>query len=171
MGLTFCHILSSVVYRSVASVVCPFNCISNTSSLSSSMSSSSKIKLSSMSIVVSIVVGASGIWMGVIVILIGCESVRIEVIRVVMVFVCVVVCLVVMHWLLMYSIVGSSYWWINNKDTRVVYRQLIITIFRMPIYPMLNQSKVNSTSPNPGLWLVESGQASHEYWWEHISYA
>ena len=26
-------------------------------------------------------------------------------------------------------------------------RQLIITIFRMPIYPMLNQSKVNSTSP------------------------
>ena len=39
--------------------------------------------------------------MGVMVILMGCESVRIEVIRVVMVFVGVVGCLVVMGWLLM----------------------------------------------------------------------
>ena len=45
--------------------------------------------------------------MGVMVILMGCESVRIEVIRVVMVFVGVVGCLVVVCWLLMYSIVGK----------------------------------------------------------------
>ena len=47
-------------------------------------------------------------------------------------------------------------------DTRwsVVYRQLIITIFRMPIYPMLNKAN------DPEYWLLigrESGQVSHEY--------
>ena len=25
-------------------------------------------------------------------------------------------------------------------------------------------------TPNPGLWLVESNEASYEYWWEHIPY-
>ena len=43
---------------------------------------------------------------------------------------------------------------------RVVYRQLIITIFRMPIYPMLNKAN------DPEYWLLigrESGQVSHEY--------
>ena len=42
----------------------------------------------------------------------------------------------------------------------VVYRQLIITIFRMPIYPMLNKAN------DPEYWLLigrESGQVSHEY--------
>ena len=44
--------------------------------------------------------------------------------------------------------------------TLVVYRQLIITIFRMPIYPMLNKAN------DPEYWLLigrESGQVSHEY--------
>ena len=41
----------------------------------------------------------------------------------------------------------------------------------MPIYPMLNQWNANPITPNPGLWLVESTEASYEYWWEHISYA
>ena len=47
---------------------------------------------------------------------------------------------------------------INNDE--VVYRQLIITIFRMPIYPMLNKAN------DPEYWLLigrESGQVSHEY--------
>ena len=38
----------------------------------------------------------------------------------------------------------------------------------MPIYPMLNKAN------DPEYWLLigrESGQVSHEYWWEHISYA
>ena len=42
----------------------------------------------------------------------------------------------------------------------VVYRQLIITIFRMPIYPVLNKAN------DPEYWLLigrESGQVSHEY--------
>ena len=26
-------------------------------------------------------------------------------------------------------------------------------------------------TPNPGLWLVESTEASYEYWWEPFSYA
>ena len=44
--------------------------------------------------------------------------------------------------------------------TSVVYGQLIITIFRMPIYPMLNKAN------DPEYWLLigrESGQVSHEY--------
>ena len=42
----------------------------------------------------------------------------------------------------------------------VVYGQLIITIFRMPIYPVLNKAN------DPEYWLLigrESGQVSHEY--------
>ena len=38
----------------------------------------------------------------------------------------------------------------------------------MPIYPVLNKAN------DPEYWLLigrESGQVSHEYWWEHISYA
>ena len=38
----------------------------------------------------------------------------------------------------------------------------------MPLYPMLNKAN------DPEYWLLigrESGQVSHEYWWEHISYA
>ena len=45
-------------------------------------------------------------------------------------------------------------------DMEVVYRELIITIFRMPIYPMLNKAN------DPEYWLLigrESGQVSHEY--------
>ncbi len=44
-------------------------------------------------------------------------------------------------------------------------------IFRIPIYPMLNQRNAKQMTPNPGLWLVESNEATYEYWWEHISYA
>ena len=36
---------------------------------------------------------------------------------------------------------------------------------------MLNRWNANPMTPNPGLWLVESTEASYEYWWEHISYA
>ena len=57
------------------------------------------------------------------------------------------------------------------KARSVVYGQGRSTIFRMPIYPMLNQWNANPMTPNPGLWLVESTEASYEYWWEHISYA
>ncbi len=52
----------------------------------------------------------------------------------------------------------------------VVYRQGRSTIFRMPIYPMLNRWNANPMTPNPGLWLVESNEDSYEYWWEPISY-
>ena len=40
--------------------------------------------------------------------------------------------------------------------TEVVYIQRWNTLFRMPIYPMLNQWNANPMTPNPGLWLVES---------------
>ena len=53
----------------------------------------------------------------------------------------------------------------------VVYGQGRSTIFRMPIYPMLNRWNANPITHNPGLWLVESCEYSYEYWWEHISYA
>ena len=45
----------------------------------------------------------------------------------------------------------------------VVYRQAIDTIFRMPIYPMLNRWNANPMTPNPGLCLVESIEDSYEY--------
>ena len=47
-----------------------------------------------------------------------------------------------------------------SSASEVVYRQLIITIFRMPLYPMLNKAN------DPEYWLLigrESGQVSHEY--------
>ncbi len=54
---------------------------------------------------------------------------------------------------------------------QVVYIQVINIIFRMPTYPMLNQWNAYPMTPNRGLWLVESNEASYEYWWEPISYA
>ena len=63
----------------------------------------------------------------------------------------------------MWVILGGSCW--------VSSRQTIDTVFRMPIYPMLNQRNANPITPNPGLWFVDSCEYSYEYWWEHISYA
>ena len=43
---------------------------------------------------------------------------------------------------------------VNNiilYNLQVVYRQAIDTIFRMPIYPMLNRWNANPMTPNPGL--------------------
>ncbi len=60
---------------------------------------------------------------------------------------------------------------VNNiilYNLQVVYRQAIDTIFRMPIYPMLNRWNANPMTPNPGLWLVESNEDSYEYWREHL---
>ena len=45
----------------------------------------------------------------------------------------------------------SGFGEINDGGLRVVYRQEIYTIFRMPIYPMLNQRNANPITPNPGL--------------------
>ena len=63
----------------------------------------------------------------------------------------------------------------THTHARVSYssidRQGRSTIFCIPIYPMLKQWNANSITPNPGLWLVESTEASYAYWWEHILYA
>ena len=40
---------------------------------------------------------------------------------------------------------------VTVKCMRVVYRQAIDTIFRMPIYPMLKRWNANPMTPNPGL--------------------
>ena len=40
---------------------------------------------------------------------------------------------------------------LNSRSSLVVYRQGRSTIFRMPIYPMLNQWNANPMTPNPGL--------------------
>ena len=39
----------------------------------------------------------------------------------------------------------------NDLNTLAVYRQAIGTLFRMLIYPMLNQWNANPMTPNPGL--------------------
>ena len=49
------------------------------------------------------------------------------------------------------------------NDTEVVYRQALYTIFRIPIYPMLNQWNTTPMTPNIALWLVDSNEDSYEY--------
>ena len=64
----------------------------------------------------------------------------------------------------------SHFFQFPAQTLRVVYRQAIDTLFRMPIYLVLHQRNANPMTPNPGIWLVESNEARYEYWWEHISY-
>ena len=53
----------------------------------------------------------------------------------------------------------------DRTSALVVYWQAIDTIFRMPIYHMLNRWDANPVTPNTGLWLVESNVETYEYWW------